>query len=101
MPRKRKVTLTPEMLKMVEQLAFIRLPQDDIAIALGMAPATFEERLKTDDDLQHAIKTGKSRSRVKVFKTLYDSAFGREPVRDDHGNIIRVNLSSRDKMVVQ
>jgi len=70
MPRKRKVTLTPEMLKMVEQLAFIRLPQDDIAIALGMAPATFEERLKTDDDLQHAIKTGKSRSRVKVFKTL-------------------------------
>lgn len=80
MPRKRKVQLSDEAMKMIEGMAAIRLPNEYIATILGISRETFDEMVKTDETLRNTIMQGIARSKSKVFKTLYTSAVGREPL---------------------
>jgi len=100
MPRKRKVKFTPEMLKMLENLAAIRLPQEDMATVLGISRPTFQEMLASDETLRQTLNSGRSRSKLKVFKTLYDSAFGREAVYDKNGKLLKAEQPPSERLMM-
>ena len=73
---KSRLSLTPDQIKMLEGMAAIRLPNEQIARILGVSRETFEKHLKRNKAARLALEKGKAQGSQKVHQTAFQLATG-------------------------
>ena len=83
--------VTKEVLKQVQSLASQGLTQDQIALTLGIVPATLYNKKKENVEFMEAIHAGKAKGIATISNALFKSAkAGSVPAQ-------RYYLSTRDR----
>jgi hypothetical protein len=72
----KRIKLTPEQIKMVEAMAAIRLPNEQIATILGISRDGFENYAKRNKQVKSALEKGKAQGSQKVYQTAFQLATG-------------------------
>lgn len=88
---RKKKEVTPELIEQVELLAACGLLQYQIAEAIDMCEATFYDRIKTNPELEIAMRRGQSKGIAKVANALFDAAISGDV------SACRYYLNNRDK----
>lgn len=83
------IALTQKQIGLLQGLAYIGVTQKDAAIELGISLATLERRLVDQEGVAEAWYTGKTKRKIKFYKTGFDIA-----VQDKNDRMLRFFLSS-------
>ena len=72
----KRIRLTPEQIKMIEGMAAIRLPNEQIAMILGISKEGFEKYAKRNKATKAALEKGKAQGSQKAYQTAFQLATG-------------------------
>lgn len=72
--------------KEVERMAMIGLPQDDIALVIGVSESTLKRKYKLE------LRKGGAQGKVGVLTTLHRQAMGSPAEFDSQGRVVRAEV---------
>lgn len=72
----KRIRLTPEQIKMLEGMAAIRIPMEQMAMILGISKDGLEKYAKRNKETKAALEKGRAAGSQKVYQTAFQLATG-------------------------